>query len=266
MTWLSGDRSSPIFCCLTQCVFVNMDALVQMTIFKGRRPFLRHQSLVTPAHSKAALAWCSVCVGILVNRLNVRSSEPFSAKWMCNAHINYGHIVRWSGWTQQDWCTRCIGTSVYMGSSLVHRYAVNRAHRYRESVFWQVKNRYVTVSNKNYMTSLNHVFNISSNCLSGNNHALSQYSPNPVNFLSIRGDYFYTLQNIRQSRHVSHSHFFCARETREMSPLSQLLWRSALALIGLRMREAFRQWKFPALDVYRLSRTTLLCMYAITAK
>ena len=51
-----------------------------------------------------------------------------------------------------------------------------------------------TVSNKKYMMSmsLNGVFNISSSCLSGNNHALPQYPPNPVNFLSIRRVYFHS--------------------------------------------------------------------------
>ena len=40
-----------------------------------------------------------------------------------------------------------------------------------------------TVSNKKYMTSLNHDFNATSRCLSGNNHALPQHLPNPVNLL-----------------------------------------------------------------------------------
>ena len=42
------------------------------------------------------------------------------------------------------------------------------------------------------MTSLNHVFNKSSSFLSGNNHALPQYPPNPFNFLSIRRVYFHS--------------------------------------------------------------------------
>ena len=78
----------------------------------------------------------------------------------------------------------CTGTRLTARTGTGNRFSVR--------FFDKLKTGTRTVSNKNYMTSLNHVFNISSNCLSGNNHALSQYSPNPVNFLSIRRDYFYS--------------------------------------------------------------------------
>ena len=130
-------------------------------------------------------------------------------------------FLRFLGHKKLGWVSKGYFLVLCTGTRLTAR--TGTGNRFLVRFFYKLKTGTRTISNKNYMTSLNRVFNISSNCLSGNNHTLSQYSPNPVNFLSIRGDYFYTSQIIRQSRHVSHSHFFCARETREMSPLSQLL-------------------------------------------
>ena len=98
---------------------------------------------------------------------------------------------------------------------------------------------------------------ISSSCLSGNNHALPQHPPNPVNALSIRRVYF-------PSNAANHTKppcgfpFGLTRVTRETSPLvsqlSRWWWRRTLALIGrdvhvlvLRMRTAFHRWGFPVL-------------------
>ena len=78
----------------------------------------------------------------------------------------------------------CTGTRLTARTGTGNRFSVRFFDK------WKTGTR--TVSNKNDMRSLNHDFNISSNCLSGNNHALSQYSPNPVNFLSIRRVYFYS--------------------------------------------------------------------------
>ena len=72
------------------------------------------------------------------------------------------------------------------------------------------------------MTSLNHDFNISSSCLSGNNHVLQQYPPNPMNFLSIRRVYYH-------SNSANHTVF-----TRHAGRHHWMGWTSscALALIG----------------------------------
>ena len=89
------------------------------------------------------------------------------------------------------------------------------------------------------MTSLNHDFNISSSCLAANNHALPQNLPNPVHFLAIRRVYF---------------HSNAANQPGSNPPCLILMWVQVhgvrlrvLAELVLRMREAFRRWKFPAL-------------------
>ena len=102
-----------------------------------------------------------------------------------------------------------------------------------------------TVSNQKYMTSLNHDFNISSSCLAGNNHALPQNLHNPVHFLSIRRVYFH-------SNAAKAAMFDTDVGSNSRSALA-LIGREAHALVLL-MREAFHQWKFPALCLaeYRL--------------
>ena len=90
------------------------------------------------------------------------------------------------------------------------------------------------------MTSLNHDFNISSSCLAGNNHALPQYLPNPVHFLSIRRVYFHS----NAANHPVKAK--AAMFDTDVGSNS----RSVLALIGgeahvlvLPKREAFHRWK-----------------------
>ena len=121
---------------------------------------------------------------------------------------------RWKLWSGKHSRPTCLWNWVHcypwcVATSLVNRYAVNRAHRYRESVFgtgFLASEKPVRVPYRiiKYLTLLNHEFNISSSFLLGNNHALPQHLPNPVHFLAIRRVYFHsnTANHPAASRHV----------------------------------------------------------------
>ena len=78
----------------------------------------------------------------------------------------------------------CTGTRLTVHTGVWNRFSVRFSDKWKTGT--------CTVLNKKNITSLNHVFNISSSCLSGNNHALPQNPPTPVNFLSIRRVYFHS--------------------------------------------------------------------------
>ena len=69
----------------------------------------------------------------------------------------------------------CTGTRLTAGTGTGNRFSVR--------FFDKSKTGTGIVSNKNDMMSLNHDFNISSCCLSGNYHALPQHLHNPVKLL-----------------------------------------------------------------------------------
>ena len=69
----------------------------------------------------------------------------------------------------------CTGTRLTERTGVWNRFSVRFSDKQKTGTR--------TVSNKKYMTSLNHDFNATSRCLSGNNHALPQHLPNPVNLL-----------------------------------------------------------------------------------
>ena len=101
------------------------------------------------------------------------------------------------------------------------------------------------------MTSLNHDFNISSGCLAGNNHALPQHLPNPVDFLSIRRVYFHG--NAANHPAKAKAAMFDTDVVSNSRSALVLIGREAHVLV-LCMPEAFHRWKFPALCLteYRL--------------
>ena len=101
------------------------------------------------------------------------------------------------------------------------------------------------------MTSLNHDFNISSGCLAGNNHALPQHLPNPVNFLSIRRVYFHS--NAANHPAKAKAAMFDTDVVSNSRSALVLIGREAHVLV-LCMPKAFHRWKFPALCLteYRL--------------
>ena len=143
---------------------------------------------------------------------------------------------------------------VHVTNSLVYRYAVNRAHRYKESVFGFLTNKKpvrIPYRIKKYTRSLNHDFNISNSCLAGKNHALPQHLPNPVHFLSIRRLYFHS--NAANHPAKAKAAMFNTDVGSNLRSALELIGREAHVLV-LRMREAFHRWKFPALCLaeYRL--------------
>ena len=69
----------------------------------------------------------------------------------------------------------CTGTRLTERTGVWNRFSVRFSDKQKTGTR--------TVSNKKYMTSLNHDLNATSRCLSGNNHALPQHLPNPVNLL-----------------------------------------------------------------------------------